>query len=208
MTSTAQSARVDVLTAEVRVLMVGSRQVTLSVFRQLDTLWTTDQFEPFGRVRDGRASSSREVQLVGRDTTTGALVRYTSEPPDWSRWEGPRSFRHWLRHQKGLKGGPYPVAQSRNRSVMWTGQQQPNDYQICDGPYGWHVDDGEPPNALRYRSEDGLQEYRNKRCAVDLADLKREWSEQAQEELDELLEAEEVHDKLKALPLIVLAGLK
>jgi hypothetical protein len=33
---TVAAARVDVLTAEVRALMVGSRQVTLSVYRQLD----------------------------------------------------------------------------------------------------------------------------------------------------------------------------
>jgi hypothetical protein len=33
---TAHEAKVEVLTAEVRVLMVGSRQVTLSVYSQLD----------------------------------------------------------------------------------------------------------------------------------------------------------------------------
>ena len=46
------TAHVEVLTAEVRVLMVGSRQVTLSVYRQLDHV-RPGHIEPFGRVRDG-----------------------------------------------------------------------------------------------------------------------------------------------------------
>jgi hypothetical protein len=44
------SATVEVLTAEVRVLMVGSRQVTLSVYRQLDAI-AFNALTPFGRVR-------------------------------------------------------------------------------------------------------------------------------------------------------------
>ena len=79
------AARVEVLTAEVRVLMVGSRQVTLSVYAQLDRA-EPGQIEPFGRVRPGRAHCSdgwggisREcprdcIDVVGRDAT-GALVR-------------------------------------------------------------------------------------------------------------------------------------
>ena len=53
MTST--TAEVQVLTAEVRVLMVGSRQVTLSVYRQLDPVAASD-IEPFGRVSDDRSA--------------------------------------------------------------------------------------------------------------------------------------------------------
>lgn len=68
----AVTAEVQVLTAEVRVLMVGSRQVTLSVYRQLDEV-SEERIEPFGRVRD--TSTSGEVWVVGRDTSTGALVR-------------------------------------------------------------------------------------------------------------------------------------
>jgi hypothetical protein len=69
----AETATVEVLTAEVRTLMVGSRQVTLSVFKQLDTVLPKD-IEPFGRVRDGR-DNSVSVDVVGRDRRTGALVR-------------------------------------------------------------------------------------------------------------------------------------
>jgi hypothetical protein len=70
MTTTA--ARVEVLTAEVRVLMVGSRQVTLSVLAQLDAA-AFDEIEPFGRVRP-RSFSRFETHVVGRDGG-GALVR-------------------------------------------------------------------------------------------------------------------------------------
>lgn len=71
-------ARVEVLTAEVRALMVGSRQVTLSVFRQLDTV-DSSEIEPMGRVN----FSECHLWLVGMSKKTGALVRanWTSE---WS----------------------------------------------------------------------------------------------------------------------------
>lgn len=51
---TAKEATVEVLTAEVRVLMVGSRQVTLSVYKQLDVATLGRNFEIFGRVRARR----------------------------------------------------------------------------------------------------------------------------------------------------------
>ena len=51
-------ATVEVLTAEVRVLQVGRRQVTLSVVRQLD--WAdAAEVEPFGRVRTGDTPPGR-----------------------------------------------------------------------------------------------------------------------------------------------------
>jgi hypothetical protein len=42
-------ATVEALTAQVRVLMVGSRQITLSVYWQLDDV-DPDEVEIFGRV--------------------------------------------------------------------------------------------------------------------------------------------------------------
>jgi hypothetical protein len=84
-------ATVDVLTAEVRVLQVGRRQVTLSVVRQLDWADPGD-IEPFGRVRTGddlpgrpRFKDSRglsvgkwavPVEVVG--SASGALARSVS----------------------------------------------------------------------------------------------------------------------------------
>jgi hypothetical protein len=73
---TTTTAHVEVLTAEVRVLMVGSRQVTLSVYSQLDIV-RPDEIEPFGRVRP-RDAEKDLVYAVGasaRDRDLGSLVR-------------------------------------------------------------------------------------------------------------------------------------
>lgn len=67
-----ETATVEVLTAEVRVLMVGSRQVTLSVYNQLDCV-PPDAIEPFGRVCP-KDSLWRSIEVVGRDER-GTLAR-------------------------------------------------------------------------------------------------------------------------------------
>jgi len=80
MSGAVHTAEVEVLTAEVRVLMVGSRQVTLSVARQLDTV-PLDQLVPFGRVRTGHEEWD-EGTVIGKHHATGVLVRarYALEP--------------------------------------------------------------------------------------------------------------------------------
>jgi hypothetical protein len=48
---------------------------------------TFERFQPFGRVRDNEGSPKvGELPLVGRDTDTGALVRYNAQPPDCRLW--------------------------------------------------------------------------------------------------------------------------
>lgn len=90
------TATVETLTAEVRVLMVGNRQITLSVYRQLDDfeyLGEPDlsQFNVFGRVRTGTkyvidiehdyygknvvTKGEAWAEFVGRDERTRALTR-------------------------------------------------------------------------------------------------------------------------------------
>lgn len=76
------TATVEVLAAEVRVLMVGSRQVTLSVYGQLDEQAAAD-VEPFGRVNPKDAEPDR-VYVVGRDREAGVLVR--SKTPRWDEF--------------------------------------------------------------------------------------------------------------------------
>lgn len=79
------TATVETLTAEVRVLMVGSRQVTLGVFGQLDEV-EYGQIEPFGRVRPKDGSESY-IYVVGRRKVSGELVRaktpVSDEAMDW-----------------------------------------------------------------------------------------------------------------------------
>lgn len=67
------TATVETITAEVRTLMVGSRQVTMSVYKQLDNV-DVDQIEPFGRVRPVDPHHD-VVYVVGREVTTGSLVK-------------------------------------------------------------------------------------------------------------------------------------
>lgn len=72
------TATVEVLTAQVRVLMVGSRQVTLSVYRQLD--WADPrEMTPFGRIRDEVTERSfrREVDDWG-------VSRYVQDGGLWA----------------------------------------------------------------------------------------------------------------------------
>lgn len=65
-----RSAEVVCLAAEVRVLMAGSRQITQSVFNQLDAVdW--ENCEPMGRVN----TNDGEKWMVGRDKRSSALVR-------------------------------------------------------------------------------------------------------------------------------------
>lgn len=71
--TTTTSATVETVTAEVRVLMVGSRQVTMSVYNQLDRVDPGD-VEPFGRVAPRDANQQR-IYIVGRERSSGALVR-------------------------------------------------------------------------------------------------------------------------------------
>lgn len=73
--------------------------------------------------------NERVPQLVGRDTETGALVRYYPRPPDWSRRidgtsrDGPSEFAHWLLHtEQSTPDWPYPVADGPNgHRLLWTG---------------------------------------------------------------------------------------
>jgi hypothetical protein len=84
-----ESASVEVLSAEVRVLKVGNGQITRSMYRQLDEA-TLDRFEPFGRVKDNKRKTKEGVlQLVGRDSKTAALVRYIAQPSNWSSSRDP-----------------------------------------------------------------------------------------------------------------------
>lgn len=74
---------VEVLTAEVHTVAVGSRRLTQAIYRQLDAV-RPERVEPFGRVRlrDSR-DTGPGIAVVGRDRVTGALVRSRTTPTDW-----------------------------------------------------------------------------------------------------------------------------
>ncbi len=91
-TNGSTTATVETLSAEVRVLMVGNRQITLSVYRQLDHR-PADQIEMFGRVRADK-NPSPTIELVGR-APDGSLVASTIQPPNWVE-DGAPEFCHWM----------------------------------------------------------------------------------------------------------------
>jgi len=97
------TATVETLSAEVRVLMVGRRQVTMSVFRQLDTVdWTERKtLELFGRVRETRKDDKYLLHVVGRVKDTGVLVRSMINPLE-ERFRKPSERpKFWISYREG-----------------------------------------------------------------------------------------------------------
>lgn len=88
-----QTATVETLTAEVRVLMVGSRQVTMSVYGQLDHV-EHGKIEPFGRVMPKDAQHDF-VYVIGKRIEGGDLVSSSlpATEPVIKRWITGRSSR-------------------------------------------------------------------------------------------------------------------
>lgn len=181
----AETASVEVLTAEVRTLMVGNRQVTLSVYRQLDQADPAN-VTPFGRVNDQRDDGTPgQIFGIGRHKGTGALTR------TWVNRPYPPAIDITdlvVYHPKPHGGRVFHGAsweQKWSLSVDRRADVRPCPIEDCDQDverFGWHfVDD---PAAL------GSLEER-----VDA--LREEWSP--------------VIDRYaawQALPLIVLAGLR
>jgi hypothetical protein len=121
---TITAARVEVLTAEVRVLMVGSRQVTLSVFRQLDRV-DSALIQPFGRVRDKPANpGSDRVTVVGRSARPadhGALVRLSL------------SAQHERQQAWIWRSGREPIYDGdRDDGGPMTGEEREREAQACE----------------------------------------------------------------------------
>ena len=182
------TATVELLTAEVRVLMVGSRQVTLSVAKQLDRIML-DHLEPFGRVRIG----GDERLVIGKDKRTGVLAvanyeTYWETPVVFA--EGDAKFRvcNRLRTEKksgGLEG--YQVVFEDRRVILWK-----ESTVTCDVPHSRKDEDGQ---------------YHRVEHACDSWDVAGQRDE-IRLYLSEYDEERTMHEAARDLPLIVLAGLK
>jgi len=116
------TATVETLTAEVRVLMVGSRQVTLSVYGQLDFI-DSARIEPFGRVNP-RGRRSSHIYVVGKNIETGELAR--SYTPVDETAIGPSAVSA-LEKSLGLAHGTVPehqivaeMARLKKRGAEWS----------------------------------------------------------------------------------------
>lgn len=78
--TTPETATVTTLTAELRVLQINRRQVTKTIFEQLDRV-SPEELAPFGRVqymvsrRIGQRWEYQDLQaVVGRHASNGSLV--------------------------------------------------------------------------------------------------------------------------------------
>lgn len=89
------TATVETLTAEVRVLMVGNRQITQSVARQLDRV-ELDELKMFGRVRLGE-----DTLIIGSHFESGVLC--ISDPKPFRK---PPGWRAILQYDGDRESGP------------------------------------------------------------------------------------------------------
>lgn len=171
-----KTATVEVLTAEVRVLMVGSRQITLSVARQLDRVpW--HRCHPFGRIRDSQ--SYYDKTIIGKNIDDGTLVRSELYPrPEWSSSEESQLNR-------------------------WKSKVSEN-IQNCEYYRKLMADDHRPDQKAWYARLISDKESENEVLKTDI--LEQEAHKIMIPSLREAYDAE--LSKFKALPLIILAGLR
>lgn len=214
----AATATVETLTAEVRVLMVGSRQVTLSVYRQLDWL-EASAIVAFGRVSTGRKRDEDEVpggiELVGVDDD-GNLVRSGSWPPDQFE-RAPLVFDHWCYHRETevTYSNPCIVAEEGRHKLYW--RHRSDDMRmpvpcplISQHRPECHCRDYRSSENMKFSKWLCAERYHQSRVGAfcDMDKLELSWRNKADDEFRELVKARCLHDKMAALPLIVLAGLR
>jgi hypothetical protein len=92
--TSASEPAVEVLTAEIRVLQVGSKPVTLSAARQLDSVDAT-AIKPFGRVRIDPKPATGLIEVIG--SANGILARSSAharkvECPGWATSDPYRGY--------------------------------------------------------------------------------------------------------------------
>lgn len=191
------TASVEVLTAEVRTLMVGSRQVTLSVYRQLDEV-PDQECEPFGRVRDAKDEpGGQAIHVVGRSKETGALVRsYRPQPwPNFAPVDAPEAMgNRWCHHYDAHVDGSqkcYFTNKSHGRPVACI---------ATEGDTGvfWHV---KRNDHVYHSGAAGYWTFASDELAARAEQL-------AKEELADRRIIAQQHAEWSTLPLIVLAGLR
>jgi hypothetical protein len=190
------TAEVQVLTAEVRVLMVGSRQVTLSVYRQLDSV-DPEQIEAFGGVRDQQDKARQdECCVVGRGRDLGDLVRsrvahtYSvlfDEPP------ANISDKHyrWYCSALHMPGSAFTVLSDDGDIVKFPRPQT--------GLLGYHCYEH---NRTEYRSHPSPPED------FDRESVRAALERTARHRLERMRVEREYWSQWTSLPLIVLAGLR
>lgn len=211
------TATVETLTAEVRVLMVGNRQITQSVAKQLDTVKLSG-IEPFGRVR-----IAGEEMVIGRRKDGADLVTaqiridepnkiewWASEIPeilgDEARINIPSRLVKYDRHDDGDATFSIDTQRGYVQCVL---------YEVPDPVYeGQNPDVGEGPVTVH------LPTYPRDASGCPTGEsIEHRFTVTPQSALDKMIKLAErraqLHDEAlaryreaKDLPLIVLAGLR
>lgn len=196
-TGSASTATVTTVTAEVRTLTVGSRQITMSVANQLDHA-PRSMVEPMGRVR-----LKDRVELIGRHTTDGTLVLarmyFTSVKdgdPFWVKPPAPFVVCSEMPTQRGYDqylldfgGTPIEVPQVAVEKCKFIHSPHGKYCSRCKEPGYQHS----PEPMCAHWSAQGQDDY----IVSTIAEQRRERDAEI---------ALMRHDE--ALPLIVLAGLR
>jgi hypothetical protein len=199
------SAEVQLLTAEVRVVMVGSRQVTLSVYRQLDWVAHHD-IEPFGRVHDrydtdgiDQGHSGTTCYVIGKQKNIGALVRSKAPRVD---------YFHQLRNADKKPG---LTTWAASKHLPW-GRHVYNDYDRIHVPI---IEDGNdvvvvPVNVTkRYCDEHKTAEAGSQLTwSGSVSALERDLVAEGFILLGQQRHLRALYEQWITLPLIVLAGLR
>lgn len=192
-----EAASVEVLTAEVRTLMVGSRQVTLSVYRQLDEVKFTEM-DPFGRVRGTSTGDKRNwIEVVGARKSDHSLCRASIYGPGDEMVDGevtrvykhPYLYLHYAKHALatiatvGASEFAYGPQGAVKCHVVWEGE--PDSYKAV-----------------------GLLARVRCRGTCDKEDLWQMANDRMASQLADLTQSVVDYGTASALPLIVLAGLR
>ncbi len=209
------TATVQTLAAEVRVLQVGSRQVTMSVFKQLD-FKPLDEVDVLGRVKLPTKDGDTDIHLVGRLRTTGALVRVcVPQPRKWRAW-APSSYCHWLDHRlyRGLEGNnrkTWPVISRDGDTLTWhygePGLCTVKPFADTQTAPVWDAEPDGPHAIYRWLNA----EHDHRRLAgefCDLGALEDDWRWISEVHFAEIHRSYVDFAAAQAQPLIVLAGLR
>lgn len=120
---TTTTAHVETLTAEVRVLQVGNRQITLSVAKQLDAFeFQFDDealnFTPFGRIKIG---SKGETYLPCSKTDKGA--EFHALQNNCARHPNCHHAKWWINGEQAC--GTHNRLGTREYDYQWIGRHEP-----------------------------------------------------------------------------------
>lgn len=192
----AVTATVEVLTAEVRTLVVGNRQITQSVYRQLDAV-EPEHIQPFGRVHEAKALG--QLHVVGRSRLDGTLVR--------SAMTSGYGREHFVTDVVPDElGVVFRLHEQGESYTLWP----PVGHIVVVGQrgamkVGWLARAGYAESGKRYVNDPHMGDHEVGWISDEMGRAARPFIDPV---LDEMTEARDLRVAWEQLPLIVLAGLR